>query len=333
MKRTILFSLVLTGLLLATVLAYQPLISTAARAAVSPPAANVPMVPLFRLYAETTGINFYTADPKRRDSAIASGAWKQIGITGYVFDQKVPDTVPLYMVETDIGFGAIFGYTISFNEVMHLTQKKGWYTEGNGIACYVAATQLPGTLPLYRLYRAKTGTKDSGGGFFDFLAGPEFKTEGSDHIVGDFDNFYTTSQAERDSAVANAKYTYLRREGYIWTQPTPSTPKIGPGKPVGDADTVLLNQGCTRPAVGEYKCPTPRGYETCEAYKKQGSVKACSTTANLVTQASIDKLLFSLGCTRFLGRADEFMCKTQTGLDLCETYRKNGKLKKCLMAK
>lgn len=333
MKRITTLNYVLLALLLGLGVMFQPVHPVGVNAAVEPAAPGVATVPLYRLYAETTGINFYTADPNRRDSAIASGGWKQIGITGYVFNKQVPDTVPLYMIETDIGFGAIFGYTRNLNEAIRLTQKKGWYTEGNGIACYVAATQLPGTLPLYRLSRGKTGSKDSGGGFFDFIAGPEFKTEGSDHIIGDFDNFYTTSKAERDSAVANAKYTYVRPEGYIWTQPTTLGPQAPPPikKQKFDADTDLLNRGCTRPDVRAYKCPTIADFEACEKYRQQGKVTACSTSANQKVQAAMEKLLFSVGCSRYLGRPDEFACKTQKSFDLCETYRKNGTTKKCLL--
>jgi hypothetical protein len=110
-------------------------------------------------------------------------------------------------------------------------------------------------------------------------------------------------------------------------------PQIVTGKPTRDADTDLLQRGCTRPAVGTYKCPTIGGYEACETYRKIGKVQACSTSANEKVQAAMDKLLFSVGCSRFLNRPDEFLCKTQKGLDLCETYHKNGKLKKCMAAK
>jgi hypothetical protein len=110
-------------------------------------------------------------------------------------------------------------------------------------------------------------------------------------------------------------------------------PKISTKSPSVSPDSVLLKLECTRPAVDEYKCPTQRAYETCQSYLQKGSVKVCTTTVNVLVQASIDKMLFSVGCTRFLGRADEFMCKTQRGLDLCETYHKNGKLKKCVMVK
>lgn len=96
MKRTTLFSLVLIGLLLATVLAYQPLVPTNARAAASPPALGV-TVPLYRLYAPSTGIHFYTIDVNRKQEAMGSG-WNSEGIAAHILDQQVPGTVPLYVL-------------------------------------------------------------------------------------------------------------------------------------------------------------------------------------------------------------------------------------------
>jgi hypothetical protein len=148
------------------------------------------------MYHEGTGINFYTANSKRRGEAIHKG-WKTLGKAGYVFDRKMPDTVPLYMAVNDLGAGAFFVYTTNFDEVLKLTQKKGWWTEGNGIVCYVASTQLPGTRPLYRLHR------------------PDISS------IGRYDNFYTTSVAERDTAISQWQYTLVGKEGYVW--PTPTT--------------------------------------------------------------------------------------------------------------
>ena len=47
----------------------------------------------------------------------------------------------------------------------------------------------------------------------------------------------------------------------------------------------------------------------------------------------VDWELYRLGCTRFLGRPDEFLCKTPKSFNLCEAYRRNKTAKKCLMAK
>jgi hypothetical protein len=119
-------------------------------------------------------------------------------------------------------------------------------------------------------------------------------------------------------------------------QPVIPGPKIatGQGAPV-DADADLLKRGCTRPGVGSYKCPTVGGYEACESYRLSGKFKvnACSTSANEKVQAAMERTLFSVGCSRFLGRAEEFMCKTPKSFDLCETYRKSGTAKKCLLMK
>src|SRR4051812_8350306 len=172
----------------------QPRASERTLIVAEPAVEQVATVPLYRMYSETTGINFYTADSKRRGNAIANG-WKTLGKVGYVFDRKMPNTVPLYMAVTDKGAGAIFVYTTNFDEVLKLTQKQGWWTEGNGIVCYVASTQLPGTIPLYRLHRPDMGS------------------------TGRNDSFYTTSETERDSAISQAQYKLVGEEGYLW--PTP----------------------------------------------------------------------------------------------------------------
>ena len=88
-KGTILFSLVLTGLLLATVLAYKPLVPASARAAASPPPAGVPTVPLYELYAPSTGVHFYTVDENRKQEALGSG-WNSYGIAAHILNQQAP---------------------------------------------------------------------------------------------------------------------------------------------------------------------------------------------------------------------------------------------------
>ena len=348
MKRTTLFSLVLAGLLLATVLAYQPLVPTNARAAASPPPAGVPTVPLYRLFAHTTGIHFYTIDVNRKQEAMGSGGWTSEGTAAHILSEQASGTVPLYVLLVKLRFehesgDAVFGYTTSEQEKNQLLQagidfldcgyvNKGgtkWKLDGNGIAGYIASKQLTGTVPLYRLYHPPVfGPDDSVG-----EVGGAIQIANRRHfrkcLFNSYDNLYTTSEKEKADAIIKHGYKFVRIEGYVWPTPTTVMPQGDPGK----ADTVLLNRGCTRPAVGEYKRPTQACYEACLAYQQQGSVKACYPTVNPLIQASIDKMLFSLGCMRFLGRADEFMCKTQQGLDLCETYKKNKTVKNCLVEK
>jgi len=336
-------------------------------AAAGPGPDTVTTVPLYRLFAHTTGIHFYTIDASRKQQAVAAG-WTAEASGIHVLSQQAPGTVPLYVLVTYYCFSlatdkcatSVFGYTTDEQEVKNLLHAQQtpqmlcgadgsshWKLDGSGIAGYIAKTQLPGTVPLYRLYHQPLfGPEEadgSGSAVVNAMGGS--KTNYSRKcLFNSYDNLYTASPKEKAGAEKVHGYQYLRIEGYVWPQPTtvsmqpaaaPSTvPKIDTGHNAApNPDTILLNLACVRSAVGEYKCETQRGYETCQLYKQQGSVKACSTTVNPLVQAAIDKELFSLGCNRLLGRADEFLCKTQKGLDLCETYRKNGKLKKCLMAK
>ena len=351
MKRTILFILVLTGLLLATVLTYQPLVPTNARAASSPPA-GVPTVPLYRLFAPSTGIHFYTTDENRKQESLGSG-WNSEGIAAHILNQQAPGTVPLFVLLEKLRFdheegNPIFGYTTSEQDKDQLLQNTGdtgcgyvktgdggvWHLDGNGIAGYIASTQLTGTVPLYHLYHPPMFGPD------EIERDNPIQMANFRHFrrcrPSSYDAFYTINEAEKNKALSTYGYKFVRIEGYVWPQPATldgtikKTPKVGPGKPVGDADTVLLKWGCTRPASGAYNCPTIAGYEACENYLTRGDVTACSTSANQKVQAAMEKELFFIGCSRFLNRPDEFRCKTQKSFDLCETYRKNGTLKKCL---
>jgi hypothetical protein len=129
----------------------------------------------------------------------------------------------------------------------------------------------------------------------------------------------------------------VRVEAYVWNQPVPMPPPPRPkietrGKTI-DPDTDLLNRGCTRSGIGMYVCDAVGAYEACMAYRQSGKAKQCVLLGSLAEQRETDKTLFSLGCTRFLGRPNEFICKTQKSLDRCEVYRSSGKAKRCMMAK
>jgi len=291
-------------------------------------------VPLFRLYLmsfDNTGLNpgfhFYTTDSTERDGLLNHGHYRGEGIAGYVFNQLVPGTVPLYRLsKTDVFMPGKYGwnatkhfYTTNKAETDKAVNSFGFKLEG--IQCYVAPKDkpVPGTVALYRLYHPLSKSETGYVGI---------------NRAGDDDHFYTTNSGEKYKAVYKIQYADEGIACYVWPQPATlgdgKIPKLGPGKPVGDADSVLLKWGCTRPGVGAYNCPTIAGYEACENYRSKGEIKACSTSANQKVQAAMEKELFFVGCSRFLNRPDEFRCKTQKSFDLCETYRKNGTLKKCL---
>ena len=228
-------------------------------------------------------------------------------------------TAFVYMATKTDDYGERYFYTDSLPELNLKVSGYGW-KKVKGYAFKVATKQVKGTVPLYRLFLERTVVPS--GQFFTPKPGED-------------GYYYTTSEQEKNQALA-AGYKSPRVLGYIYSSPQPPPPpgpKINPSEP----HSIPMRTCCTRmhaPKPGRLQCPTIGGYEACESYRNQGIVKGpCSTPANLKIQAAMDKLLFSVGCTRFLGRPDEFLCKTQTGLDLCNTYLKNGKLKKCLVAK
>ncbi len=354
MKRVKLTTCALLMLLLGLAMTYQPISPVSANAAPEPPVPGVPTVPLYRLFAHTTGIHFYTTDVNRKLEAMGAG-WTFEGIAAHVLNQQDTGTVPLYVLVIRLRFNnesgdAVFGYTTSEEEKDQLlvtssvswllggytnTHDRGrWRLDSSGIAGYIGSAHLYGTVPLYRLYHPpQFGPEENvGSATLNTLGGTENQYFRKCRF-NSYDNLYTTSEEEKADALLHHGYKFVRIEGYVWPQATTvgGPPKLGPGKPIGNADTVLLKWGCTRPGAGSYNCPTTAGYEACENYRAKGEVKACSTSANQKVQAAMEKLLFNVGCSRFMNRPDQFLCKTQKSFDLCETYRKNGTAKKCLL--
>jgi len=252
-----------------------------------------------------------------------SGNFKNLGVIGHVpggTHQLV--TSGVYMASKSDDYGERYFYTTDINEWELKTSSGYQWTKISGYIFNVSTKQVTGTLPLYRLFLERT-----------VVPSGQFYTPKN----GEDGYYYTTSEKEKNDALA-AGYKYPRLMGYIYAEPQPpskgnnETTKLGPGTPPPDPDTDLLKRGCTRPGQGAYHCPTIGGFEACEHYRELGKVKTCTTSANQKVQAAMEKELFYLGCKRLLDRPDEFRCKTQKSLDLCETYRKNGKLTKCVKA-
>lgn len=117
---------------------------------------------------------------------------------------------------------------------------------------------------------------------------------------------------------------------------SPPKPKIKVSTaPPKSPDVVLLNNGCNRVAgtLGAYDCSAATGYSMCLSYKNSGQVKSCKASFDLAAVQKVSDDLFAVGCKRFLGRPDDFLCITQRGFDACEVYRKQGKVKMCRRAK
>lgn len=177
-----------------------------------------------------------------------------------------------------------------------------WIDEG--IEGYLSPTQVPGTVPLYRLYR----------------------TSHDKH-------FYTTDAAEKDGAISKLNYGLENIVGYVSAVKTPGmTPLYRAYRPT--VGKTIDDHFYTIKEVEKFGAIHNYGYadEGIACYVWTSAVML-STLSTPLEQAAMNKELLSLGCARFLARPDEFLCKTQKSFDACEVYRKNGKAKKCLMAK
>jgi hypothetical protein len=119
--------------------------------------------------------------------------WEFEGPIGFVFDHQVAGTVPVYRVYKQETWSENLidhhFFTVDKAEADRAVARLGFSDEG--ICCYIASTQLPGTVPLYRLYSKKRA-----------------------------DHFYTASPHERDSAKFNDGYELEGVVGFVWEHPT-----------------------------------------------------------------------------------------------------------------
>ena len=288
------------------------------------PAALAQKITTEPLYRFSSDKNQYALIPGVNGQLVGFNSGYGAGFANPVIIGHVPGgthqlvSVSIYVATKRDDYGERYFYTNDFTEFELKTSGYGWKKVKGGF--YVSGKQVPGTVPLYRLWLERT-----------VVPSGQFYTP----KPGEDGWYYTTNEQEKNQALA-AGYKSPRILGYVFSSPQPPPqpgPKIVSTGPTLDPDADLLRRGCTRPGVGSYDCPTIGGYEACEIYLKNGQVKACTTSADKQAQAAMDKDLYSIGCTRFLGRPDEFICKTKKGLDLCETYHTKGRVKQCLEAK
>jgi hypothetical protein len=113
------------------------------------------LVPLHHLYHFSSADSFYTANEYEKD-IFQSMDYIYLDVEGYVFSEQVVGTVPLYRMwnkEEEDHF-----YTISEDEKDSLQDAyekdgKGWKYEK--VEGYVYSEKVPGTVPLYRLWKAQ----------------------------------------------------------------------------------------------------------------------------------------------------------------------------------
>jgi hypothetical protein len=117
-------------------------------------------LPLYRLINSKAPEHFYTIDPGERAQLIA-GSYRAEATEGRVWNQRIPDTVPLYRLYNNrTGAPSRHLLTTSVQERDYLVSQ-GWVVERgpNGIGAgggYVYLAQAPQTVPLYRWYNPVT---------------------------------------------------------------------------------------------------------------------------------------------------------------------------------
>ncbi|MBS1620966.1 MAG: hypothetical protein JST10_09810 [Bacteroidetes bacterium] len=182
---------------------------------------SVTAVPLYRL-VDPYGYHFYTTNEAEKNATIKDLGYKDEGIIGYVFPQKVLGSVPLYRYRSEFSYiinnesnqaVRIARHFYTSNQNDEELKPKSWnygiqngsYTLGNyiseGIQCYVSSSNVENLAPVYWLYK-------------DFCA---FKDDDHDKMVpGAFDNLYTNNEEEKFSAVYKFNYKQKSIAFYVW---------------------------------------------------------------------------------------------------------------------
>lgn len=187
---------------------------------------KISAVPLYRLL-DPYGYHFYTTNEAEKNATIKDLSYQEEGIIGYAFAQQVEGTVPLYRYSGELTYVtnvqkdeivniARHFYTTDQNEkelkfektyinVSHGDNFNPRYVEhyvSEGIQCYVSPINVAGTAPVFWLHQYSYGIVDEG-------------DHGKLH-PGSFDNFYTSNEEEKFSAVFKYKYSDKGISFYVW---------------------------------------------------------------------------------------------------------------------
>ena len=335
MKRLLTF--VCAALILSVIAFSETKTTRSAGAATIPAPEQVVTAPLYVLL-NNGHFYFYTTDVNEMVTLRGQDGWHYIGIACYVLsnNRKLPGSIEVYRLVKDVdvegqtvlnlGGGTYSNhfYTTDNANAEQAANSLGWRREGT--AFYVSPKQIAGTVPLYRFYKPEHEGKE---GVFNVKV-PER------HIL-------TTDSTDKEDLG-----TLIRIEGYVWTQQTALDAATGlvdsvkvktidhPG-PMSPIDQ-LFSLGCSQDAAKkQITCPSVRGWDTCNFYKNNGELKVsfCTTTMDQFAFANMETDLTSRSCTRYLGRAGEYLCQTLNGDQACQGYlkKKDGMVTKCLSVK
>jgi hypothetical protein len=104
----------------------------------------------------------------------------------------------------------------------------------------------------------------------------------------------------------------------------------GTGKSKNEAksESDLVASGCKYflGRKGDYLCTTQKGFDLCESERNnpKNGITRCQLAG---VNPEVDKALISHGCTR--NAVGEYTCLGQKAFEVCDGFKKNGKVKVC----
>ncbi|MCA1636128.1 MAG: hypothetical protein LC785_16160 [Acidobacteria bacterium] len=181
--------------------------------------------PLYR-YQSRRGQYLYATTAKL-PKGLTDGPWESEGIVCYVPEPRPHGTQPVYQLMSDSNeFGIRYFFTSSSGEAQS-AQTAGWHEPG--VVFHVAATKLPGTVPIYRLYKPPVPQKKKDKSVWDkigeAISGPEF-TQDTAGVLQDA-YFYTIREDEKATAMAGG-FMYQGVLGYAWESASPPPAATAP---------------------------------------------------------------------------------------------------------
>jgi len=111
-------------------------------------------LPLYRLRSNK-GEHLYTTSTAERDRAISADGYRLEGVICYLWTKQATGTDPLYRLYKGSNGTPDHFYTADPAEKQKAETRDGYKVEG--VTGYIAKTQLPGTVPLYRLFSVHGG--------------------------------------------------------------------------------------------------------------------------------------------------------------------------------
>jgi len=213
-------------------------------------------------------------------SGVSGGLWKSEGVVAHVMPTQMSGTKPVYQLIMTNPFVS-FAYTGDKKEADKWKGGSGqgqWMNQGP--VFYVASVQLPGTVPLYRLYAPVRVLGDTSSGGFSGWA-----PDSGQH-------FYTTKGSEKTHAINNG-WVNQGIVGYVWKEPyPPAMPDLTIQKTTADDSSVKViyaNKGKASASSPELKI-------VLSIYDKSGKqLFSTSKTAGGVSAGSVREVVIPSG--------------------------------------